>query len=155
MSKNKTAKEIKAMQKSVQVKFLTPTDVGLRNWGREILIAHVPGVYTVKKLVYNKGAKGGLQAHQIKNECGYILSGKLLLRYDNGQGKIVEKVLGPGEAIHIPPGVVHQEEALEDLVIIEASNPVFNDRVRMEEEYGLTIPEGGLPSTTIDEIEIK
>lgn len=152
---NKTAKEIKMMQKEVKVKFLEPNDVGPRNWGREILIAHVPGFYTVKKLVYNKGAKGGLQAHQIKNECGYIISGKLLLRYDNGKGEIVEKILGPGDAIHIPPGAVHQEEALEDLVIIEASNPVFNDRVRMEEEYGLKIPEGGLPSTTIDEIEFK
>lgn len=150
---NKTPKEIKAMQKGVQVEFLSPADVGPRNWGREILLAHVPGLYTLKLLKYNKGAKGNLQAHQIKNECGYILSGKLLLRYDNGRGEIVEKVLGPGDAIHIPPGAVHQEEALEDLVIIEASNPVFNDRVRMEEEYGLKIPESGLPSTTIDEIE--
>ncbi len=153
--KNKTSKEIKALQKHVHVEFITPSDMGPRNWGREILIAHVPGKYTLKKLVYNKGAKGGLQAHQIKDECGYILSGKLLLRYVNWLGEIDEKVLGPGEAIHIPPGTVHQEEALEDLVIIEASNPVFNDRVRMELEYGLTIPEGGLPSTKVDEIEIK
>lgn len=153
--RNKTTKEIKAIQKDVKVEFLDPADVGPRNWGREILLAHVPGLYTLKMLVYNKGAKGGLQAHQIKNECGYILSGKLLLRYDNGKGEIVEKTLGPGEAIHIPPGAVHQEEALENLVIIEASNPVFNDRVRMEEEYGQKIPEGGLPSTTIDQIETR
>lgn len=152
---NKTPKEIKELQKYIRVEFLIPKDVGLRSWGREILIAHVPGLYTVKKLMYDKGAKGGLQAHQLKNECGYILSGKLLLRYDNGQGKIIEKVLGPGEAIHIPPCAVHQEEALEDLVIIEASNPIFNDRVRMESEYGLEIPEGRLSSTTVNEIEIK
>ena len=33
-----------------------------------------------------KGKKGGLQYHRKKNECGYVLSGKLKIRFDNGNG---------------------------------------------------------------------
>src|SRR3990167_3408375 len=142
-------------KKHVTVEFFTPKDVGPRLWGREILIAHVPGLYTGKLLMTNKGAKGGLQKHHLKNECGYLYSGELLFRYDSGDGKIREKKLIAGDAVHIPPGAVHQEEALTDCIIFETSTPHFNDRVRIEPEYGLEIPPGGLPSTTIDQVETK
>jgi hypothetical protein len=36
-------------------------------------------------------------------------------------------------------------------VLIEASTPHFNDRVRMEEAYGVE-SSGGLPSTELSEI---
>ena len=42
--------------------------------------------------------------------------------------------------------MVHQEEALENCEIIEASSSHFNDRVRVENKYGLKV-EKGLPST--------
>jgi quercetin dioxygenase-like cupin family protein len=35
----------------------------------------------------------------------------------------------PGESYHVPPGAVHQVIALEDSILVEASNPVFEDRV--------------------------
>ena len=47
---------------------------------------------------------------------------------------------------------MHQEEALTDCIIIEASTPHFNDRVRSEKDYGL-IDGRGLPTTLPDEIE--
>ena len=142
-------------EKHITVEFSKPTDVGPRNWGREILVAHVPGLYTGKLLLMKAGAKGGLQKHHLKNECGYLYSGELLFRYDAGDGRISERKLVAGDAVHIPPGAVHQEEALTDCVIFETSTPHFNDRVRMEELYGLQIPEGGLPSTTIDQVETR
>lgn len=142
-------------KKNAQIRFFKAGDVGPRNWGREILVAHVPGLYTGKILIYNKGAKGGLQKHRLKNECGYVYSGRMLVRYDNGDGKLKEKILLPGDALHIPPGAVHQEEALEETVVFETSTPHFNDRIRVEPEYGMEIPPGGLPSTTIDQVETK
>ena len=136
----------------VTVEFFTPTDVGPRVWGREILVAHVPGLYTGKVLLMKAGTKGNLQRHQLKNESGYVYSGELLVRYDAGDGKLSERKVVAGESLHIPPGAVHQEEALTDCVIFETSTPHFNDRVRMEQEYGLEMTEG-LPSTTLDQIE--
>lgn len=111
----------------------------------------VPGAYTFKKLVMNAGAKGGLQYHHKKDEGGYLVSGQLKVRFDAGDGNISERVVNAGECMHFPIGSVHQEEALTDCVIIEVSTPFLNDRVRVEEQYGL--PKGeGLPSTTADEV---
>ncbi|HYD92906.1 MAG TPA: cupin domain-containing protein [Candidatus Paceibacterota bacterium] len=139
-------------EKKPVVEFLTP-EVWERPWGEEVLLIHTD-LYTGKLLKYKKGSRGGLQFHRLKDEAGYILSGRLLVEWDPGDGTIVSRELGPGEALHIPPGAVHRETALEDLVIFEVSNPVFNDRVRSEERYGEMIPEGGLPTTTLDQVEV-
>ncbi len=132
--------------------FVKPRDLGKRNWGKEILLALVEGKYTFKKLEMNAGSKGNLQYHHKKDECGYLLSGKLLLRYDDCKsGKLKEKILEQGDCFHFPPGFVHQEEAITDCIILEVSTPHFNDRVRVEKDYGLA-EEDGLPSTSIRDV---
>lgn len=142
-------------KKHVTVKFFKPEDVGPRDWGLEILVAHSPGLYTGKLLMMNAGAKGGLQKHRLKNESVYLYSGEMWFYYDGGDGKISRKKLLAGDSVHIPPGAVHREEAITDCVIFETSTPHFNDRIRVEEQYGEQIPEGGLPSTTIDQVETR
>ena len=62
-----------------------------------------------------------------------------------------EKEVGPGDTFLFPQNSVHQEEAIEDTVIIEASTPFLNDRVRVEEDYGQEIS-GGLPTTSEKDI---
>ena len=62
-----------------------------------------------------------------------------------------KKILEQGDCFHFPPGLVHQEEAITDCVILEVSTPHFNDRVRVEKDYGLA-EEDGLPSTSIRDI---
>ena len=141
-------------KKFQEIKFFTPEDVGPRDWGREILIAHIPGVCTGKILLRKAGTKGPLQYHRKKNESQYLFSGELKVAYDAGDGKLSEVILKAGQAWHIPPWALHREDAITDCIIFEVSNPVFNDRVRMEEHYGEKI-ESGLPSTTLDEIKIK
>jgi quercetin dioxygenase-like cupin family protein len=156
--KFKNMKKKEAKKPHVNVRFFQPEDVGPRIWGREILIAHVTGLYTGKLLLRRKDPadkKRSMQFHRVKNECSYIYSGELLFSYDAGDGKISQKKLVAGDSVHIPPGAVHGEQALTDCVIFETSNPVFNDRVRVNEQYGLPSPENSLPSTTIDEVEIR
>ena len=135
-----------------QVIFPEAEDMGPRDWGTETLLALVPKEFSLKKLFVKAGSKGGLQYHHKKNECGFLVSGQMIIRFDEGDGKLKERIINAGECFHFPPGAVHQEEAVKDCIIIEASTPHFNDRVRMEEQYGMTI-DGGLPSTTIDDIE--
>ncbi len=137
-----------------QIKFFAASEIGPRPWGQELLVAHAEGKYIGKVLLMKAGTKGGLQKHRLKDESGYIFSGELLVRYDDGTGNLRERVLHAGDCLHIPPDTVHQEEALTDCVIFETSTPHFNDRVRCEEQYGLS-KEGGLPSTSIDEIETR
>ena len=128
--------------------------VGERPWGTEDLIALVSKQFSVKRLRVNAGNKGGLQFHRLKDEVAVIVSGEMLIRYDLGDGLLRERIVKDGDVVHFPPGLVHQEEALTDCEIIEASTPHFNDRVRMEETYGLGKPQG-LPSTSEQQIEIK
>ena len=137
-----------------KVLFPKEKDLGKRIWGKEKLLAHIPKILTLKRLEIKKGQKGGLQYHRKKNECGYLLSGKLIVRYDKGNGKLVKKILKAGSIFHFPPGAVHQEEALSNCIIIEASTPHFNDRVRVEKKYGIFYNKG-LPTTLKKEITFK
>jgi len=134
--------------------FPTPESVGERPWGTEDLLALVSNQFSVKKLTVKAGSKGGLQYHRLKDEVQIIISGRMIIRYDLGDKVLRKKIIQPGDVVHFPPGLVHQEEAITDCELIEASSPHFNDRVRVEEEYGLGIPEG-LPTTQIQEIELK
>ena len=144
----------KVRRKINKVLFPKEKDLGKRIWGKEKLLAHIPKILTLKRLEIKKGQKGGLQYHRKKNECGYLLSGKLIVRYDKGNGKLVKKILKAGSIFHFPPGAVHQEEALSNCIIIEASTPHFNDRVRVEKKYGIFYNKG-LPTTLKKEIAFK
>jgi len=128
--------------------------IGPRDWGEEILLVLAESKYTMKKLFTKAGQKGGLQFHRKKDESSYIISGEMILRFDDGSGQLKEKRVSAGDWFHFPPGCIHQEEAVTDVIRIEVSTPHFNDRVRVEKKYGLK-PDFGLPSTSEDEILTK
>ena len=134
--------------------FPSPRSVGKRDWGQEVLLALVSKKISLKKIILKKGKKGGLQYHHKKNECGYLVSGKLKIVYDLGNGKLSSKILKSGASFHFPPGLVHQEEALSKCEIIEASTPHFNDRVRVVHKYNIKNKKG-LPSVNINEVILK
>ena len=145
-------KNKKSKKKSVI--FSKPFSPGKRDWGKEVVLTVIPKVLSLKLLKIKKGSKGGLQYHHKKNECGYLLKGKLLIRFDKGNGKLSKKLLKPGSTFHFPPGAVHQEEAITSCEIIEASTPHFNDRVRVEHKYGLK-KISGLPTTKKSDVILK
>lgn len=120
-----------------KVKFPSKKNLGKRNWGSEDLLVLISKVLSLKMLKIKKGKKGGLQYHHKKNECGYLLKGRLKIKYDDGDGKLKSKIINAGKSFHFPPGAVHQEIALSNCTIIEASTPHFNDRVRVEKKYGM------------------
>lgn len=134
--------------------FPTPKDLGKRLWGTEELLFLVNGNFMMKKLTIKAGQKGGLQYHRFKNEGGYLVSGKMIIRYQDEKGELAERILVAGESFHFNPGVIHQEEAITDCVIIEGSTPHFNDRVRCEEKFGME-NNVGLPSTNVEDVEYK
>lgn len=132
--------------------FYKPKNVGHRPWGSEDIAALVPGVATLKILRVEAGRKGRLQRHQRKDEAGYLLSGRMIVRWDDDG--LHEKVLTSGDSYHFPPGCIHQEEAVSDCVVLEVSTPHANDRVGAEHAFGLTVPDDALPSTSEDEISM-
>ena len=92
------------------------------------------------------GTAGGLQYHRQKMESFILVEGLAAVDYDDGTGSLTSRAIQPGTMVHVPPGAPHRVHALTDCVFYEWSTPHFNDRVRVEEEYGE--PEvGGLPTT--------
>jgi len=61
-----------------------------RNWGSGNITSVNFKKISLKKLIINKGKGGGLQYHRKKNECGYILSGKLKITYVDKKKKLAK-----------------------------------------------------------------
>jgi quercetin dioxygenase-like cupin family protein len=137
------------------VKFPKPESVGPRQWGREILLAHAPEKWTLKRIEMTAGSEGGLQYHRLKDEGGVMVEGMMKVIYDAGSGDLVERIIGAGAAFHFPPGSVHKAVAITDCAYIEVSTPHFNDRVHVESKYGIEGEAGGLPSTSLHEVELR
>lgn len=114
-------------------------EVQARNWGEEITVVKTR-THCGKVLKRRKGTKGGFQLH-VKEESHYLHEGKMLLRSMNN-GQVVETVVDAGSSWTVPPLFLHQEEALEDSVLFEVSDPTTEDR------YAIEPDPGGLPSMT-------
>lgn len=127
------------------VELRAPIQVGKRDWGYELLIAQTDQ-YIGKVLEMHPWTAGGLQYHREKVETFYLHAGEAWVDYDTGDGKITSLLMRPGMSVHVPAGAVHRVRATDRCVFFEVSTPHFNDRVRVEKEYGE--PEvGGLPTT--------
>jgi quercetin dioxygenase-like cupin family protein len=109
----------------------------------------------MKLITMKPGAKGGLQFHRLKDEGGIMMKGSMRVRYDDGSGTLVERLCRRGDVFHFPAGSVHQAEAVTACSYIEVSTPHFNDRVHVEDKYGIEKEDGGLPSTTLEEVELR
>ena len=84
-----------------------------------------------------KGCKTSLQYHEKKLETTYIESGRAIVTYRPvGSSETIVREVGPGFNVHLNPGDIHRFEALEDLVMFEASTIEVDDVVRLEDSYG-------------------
>ena len=136
-------------------RFPDPEDLGHRDWGREMLLMVSPTNYSMKLIVMNQGAEGGLQYHHLKDEMGMMMQGSMEITYDPGNGGLCSRVVRRGDVFHFPAGAVHKALALTKCSYIECSTPHFNDRVHVEKEYGLPGEAGGLPSTKLEDVETR
>jgi mannose-6-phosphate isomerase len=129
------------------IELRAPIQVGKRAWGHELLIAQTDH-YIGKVLEMYAGTAGGLQLHREKIETFYLHDGEAWVDYDQ-HGTLTRLLMLPGMIVHVPAGAPHRVTAITNCVFFECSTPVFNDRVRLEKEYGE--PEvGGLPTTVPD-----
>ncbi|PJC36568.1 cupin, partial [Candidatus Peregrinibacteria bacterium CG_4_9_14_0_2_um_filter_53_11] len=107
----------------------------LKPWGREIWFAWTPE-YAGKILELKKGHRYSLQYHEKKTETQYILSGKVKFTYGTDPKKLRSKTLIAGQKMHVPVGLIHRAEALEDARIFEVSTAELDDVVKLADDYG-------------------
>lgn len=104
-------------------------------WGHEILFART-GAYAGKLLFIRAGHQLSLQYHRVKEETIYVQSGRMRFVYEEEPGRLIEILMLPGEAHHIPPGRQHRMIADEDCTLFEVSTPELDDVVRLQDSYG-------------------
>jgi mannose-6-phosphate isomerase-like protein (cupin superfamily) len=103
-------------------------------WGREEVV-EINDRYMVKKLTMWAGHRCSLQYHNNKKETIYVLSGVLKIIQGTHEDSLEDKLYRAGDAITIPPGVIHRMEGVEDTVYLEASTPEMDDVVRLVDDY--------------------
>ncbi len=104
-----------------------PVHVEPKGWGREVWIAN-NDLYCGKILEIRQGKRCSLHYHKLKTESFYLHSGRLKIRVKESPEAVVieEFELVAGECMDVPPGLVHQMEALEDAELFEFSTQHFN-----------------------------
>jgi quercetin dioxygenase-like cupin family protein len=116
-----------------------------KGWGRELWI-HNDAQYCGKVLVLNKGKRCSLHFHVKKHETFYVSKGLVRMELVERDGTRSEFELRPGEALEIPPGLVHRFTGLEDSEIMEFSTEHFEeDSYRVE--VGSKLKEEAVPAS--------
>jgi len=103
-------------------------------WGYELIWAHTEA-YVGKILHVREGEKLSYQFHETKVETLRVLTGRMTLRFDRGEG-VQEIEMGPGDVFHVAALTRHRMIALCDVDILEVSTPELDDVVRLEDSYG-------------------
>ena len=98
-----------------------------KGWGYEKWIVNKKE-YCGKLLFLKKDKRCSWHYHKLKDEVFYLQSGKLLVKYSNGDDveKASEKILSPGQNFHVYRGLKHQMIALEDSELFEFSTQHFD-----------------------------
>ena len=113
---------------SLQINFVQ------KGWGFEKWIVNTEE-YCGKLLYFVKGKKCSWHYHKLKDETFYIQSGKILLKYSDGDEMAYadEIILSRGDKFHIYRGLRHQMFAIEDTELFEFSTQHFDeDSYRLE-----------------------
>ncbi len=84
---------------------------------------------TLARVYLKKGCTVPMHSHG-NEQMSSVLSGRL--RFKVAQE---ERVVGPGEIVHIPPGVPHMAEALEDCECLDIFTPTREDWRRGDDAY--------------------
>src|SRR5215475_10166632 len=104
-----------------------PVNIVPKGWGREVWIANNER-YCGKILEINKGKRLSLHFHKLKTESFFLRRGRLKMRIKESADSpnIEEFEMVEGDCMDIPPGLVHQMEALEDVELYEFSTQHFD-----------------------------
>lgn len=110
--------------------------VFIKSWGWEELL-ECNEHYVVKKIFMRAGHCCSLQYHQEKTESFFLVSGRMRFHYGDKVEILETEDLWPASFRHIPVGMIHRMEALdEDIVYLETSTPQLDDVVRLADKYG-------------------
>ena len=114
--------------KELMMKTSLPINIVSKGWGFEKWIVNCEE-YCGKLLYFIKGKRCSWHYHILKDEVFYIQSGKILVKYSEGDDLELanETVLSSGDNFHVYRGLRHQMIALEDTQLFEFSTQHFDE----------------------------
>lgn len=151
-----------------KITFLKDYDAKIvkKPWGSEKWLAHGDPEfkYALKEIFFKAPHKTSLQFHKQKEETEYFIKGMGIFhysdididikKYENGEytddeinnivNNLLTKKIEPGTVIHVKPGCIHRVEALEDMIMLEASTIELDDVVRLQDDSAR--PDGHIES---------
>jgi quercetin dioxygenase-like cupin family protein len=101
-------------------------EVHIKGWGAELWVVN-NNLYCGKILKFNKGEKCSYHFHKLKDETFYLSVGKMIIRHSPNEDidEADTFIMMPGDTFYVPPGLIHQMEALEDSELVEFSTQHF------------------------------
>lgn len=107
-------------------------------WGSERLLVRTDS-YAMKVLRIEPEAALSKQYHREKTETLLVVEGVVEVRFWASPDSTYceRRRFAPGEAFHVPAGVIHAIESPEGgAVLVECSTPQLEDVVRLSDRYG-------------------
>lgn len=102
-----------------------------KGWGGEEWLVN-NNLYCAKILSVDAARKCSIHFHRVKTETFTVLTGKVLLRVGRELGSLEEIELEENDSFHVPPGLLHQFEAVLDSKVLEVSTQHFEeDSIRL------------------------
>jgi len=123
----------------VSVAEISTTPSTPKPWGHELIFATGEHGYVGKLIMVARGQALSLQLHEAKDETIAIVSGQAIVEHGPSTELLISRTMVAGEAIHIPPGVLHRITAVTDVTFVEASTAARGwreDVVRLADRYG-------------------
>src|SRR5579863_517400 len=115
------------LESTMDTRVRQPVHIEPKGWGREVWLANNE-LYCGKILEIDKGKRCSLHFHKLKTESFYLRAGRLRIRVKEvPESEVIEEFeLNAGDCMDVPPGLVHQMEALEDAELYEFSTQHFD-----------------------------
>lgn len=105
-------------------------------WGCEIVWAKT-SEYAGKVMFIRAGESSSFHYHNAKDATLLVIAGRCKIEWQNEtEPQSSTAVFLPGDSFHIPPLLRHRVEAIDDVQVVEVSNPHTNEIVRLEDRYG-------------------
>lgn len=104
-------------------------------WGHEIIFTEDAKPYTGKIMVVNAGKRWSLHYHEEKLESLCLVSGKMNIWLENSTGEMEILPMELHKGYTVTPGQKHRLEAVEDSIVVEASQPETGTTVRVEDDF--------------------
>ena len=129
--------------KHIKSSWISKSHVAEKPWGIETRWAAHNSV-AGKILNIRSGERTSLKYNTLKDECLFLLTGKIEIQYGNQhtlqdpvQNPFQYGVLVPGESFSVQSGCPYRITAVEDSQVIEISEARFNSKtIRIEDDYG-------------------